>query len=135
MGKSKLFHLMGRRSKNLKTQTQSKLSLISQKITKVKQLESDLNYNIEETIDVGIVQSVQLVQLKSKLREKMIQQKEIIENQIEFFTTEQIHLQNEVARYDLKIKKISERLKEINESDARLLELKRLDKELIFKKK
>ena len=57
------------------------------------------------------------------------------ENQIEFFTTEQIHLQNEVARHDLKIKKISERLKEINESDARLLELKRLDKELIFKKK
>ena len=101
----------------------------------MKQLESDLNYNIEETIDVGIVQSVQLVQLKSKLREKMIQQKEIIENQIEFFTTEQIHLQNEVARHDLKIKKISERLKEINVSDTRLLELKRLDKELIFKKK
>ena len=76
-----------------------------QKIEKVKQLEGDLAYNIEETIDIGVEQSVHSMKVKSKLREKMIQQKEIVENQIEFLTTEQTHLQKEVVKQDLKTKR------------------------------
>jgi hypothetical protein len=106
-----------------------------QKIEKVKQLEGDLAYNIEETIDIGVEQSVHSMKVKSKLREKMIQQKEIVENQIEFLTTEQTHLQKEVVKQDLKTKKIAERLDEIKIADGKNAEMKRLDRDLFFKKK
>ena len=106
-----------------------------QKIEKVKQLEGDLAYNIEETIDIGVEQSVHSMKVKSKLREKMIQQKEIVENQIEFLTTEQTHLQKEVVKQDLKTKKIVERLDEIKIADGKNAEMKRLDRDLFFKKK
>ena len=106
-----------------------------QKIEKVKQLEGDLAYNIEETIDIGVEQSVHSMKVKSKLREKMIQQKEIVENQIEFLTTEQNHLQKEVVKQDLKTKKIAERLDEIKIADGKNAEMKRLDRDLFFKKK
>ena len=65
----------------------------------------------------------------------MIQQKEIVENQIEFLTTEQTHLQKEVVKQDLKTKKIAERLDEIKIADGKNAEMKRLDRDLFFKKK
>ena len=126
---------MGKQIKTQKTKTQNELNLMLQKIEKVKQLEGDLAYNIEETIDIGVEQSVHSMKVKSKLREKMIQQKEIVENQIEFLTTEQNHLQKEVVKQDLKTKKIAERLDEIKIADGKNAEMKRLDRDLFFKKK
>lgn len=126
---------MGKQIKTQKTKTQNELNLMLQKIEKVKQLEGDLAYNIEETIDIGVEQSVHSMKVKSKLREKMIQQKEIVENQIEFLTTEQTHLQKEVVKQDLKTKKIAERLDEIKIADGKNAEMKRLDRDLFFKKK
>ena len=127
--------MFGHNLKTQKTKTQNELNLMLQKIEKVKQLEGDLAYNIEETIDIGVEQSVHSMKVKSKLREKMIQQKEIVENQIEFLTTEQTHLQKEVVKQDLKTKKIAERLDEIKIADGKNAEMKRLDRDLFFKKK
>lgn len=135
MGKHRLYNLLGKQIKTQKTKTQNELNLMLQKIEKVKQLEGDLAYNIEETIDIGVEQSVHSMKVKSKLREKMIQQKEIVENQIEFLTTEQTHLQKEVVKQDLKTKKIAERLDEIKIADGKNAEMKRLDRDLFFKKK
>ena len=135
MGKQRLYNLLGKQIKTQKTKTQNELNLMLQKIEKVKQLEGDLAYNIEETIDIGVEQSVHSMKVKSKLREKMIQQKEIVENQIEFLTTEQTHLQKEVVKQDLKTKKIAERLDEIKIADGKNAEMKRLERDLFFKKK
>ena len=135
MGKHRLYNLLGKQIKTQKTKTQNELNLMLQKIEKVKQLEGDLAYNIEETIDIGVEQSVHSMKVKSKLREKMIQQKEIVENQIEFLTIEQTHLQKEVVKQDLKTKKIVERLDEIKIADGKNAEMKRLDRDLFFKKK
>ena len=135
MRKHRLYNLLGKQIKTQKTKTQNELNLMLQKIEKVKQLEGDLAYNIEETIDIGVEQSVHSMKVKSKLREKMIQQKEIVENQIEFLTTEQTHLQKEVVKQDLKTKKIVERLDEIKIADSKNAEMKRLDRDLFFKKK
>ena len=135
MRKHRLYNLLGKQIKTQKTKTQNELNLMLQKIEKVKQLEGDLAYNIEETIDIGVEQSVHSMKVKSKLREKMIQQKEIVENQIEFLTTEQNHLQKEVVKQDLKTKKIAERLDEIKIADGKNAEMKRLDRDLFFKKK
>ena len=135
MGSHRLYNLLGKQIKTQKTKTQNELNLMLQKIEKVKQLEGDLAYNIEETIDIGVEQSVHSMKVKSKLREKMIQQKEIVENQIEFLTTEQTHLQKEVVKQDLKTKKIAERLDEIKIADGKNAEMKRLDRDLFFKKK
>ena len=135
MGKHRLYDLLGKQIKTQKTKTQNELNMMLQKIEKVKQLEGDLAYNIEETIDIGVEQSVHSMKVKSKLREKMIQQKEIVENQIEFLTTEQTHLQKEVVKQDLKTKKIAERLDEIKIADGKNAEMKRLERDLFFKKK
>ena len=135
MGKHRLYNLLGKQIKTQKTKTQNELNLMLQKIEKVKQLEGDLAYNIEETIDIGVEQSVHSMKVKSKLREKMIQQKEIVENQIEFLTTEQTYLQKEVVKQDLKTKKIAERLDEIKIANGKNAEMKRLDRDLFFKKK
>ena len=135
MRKYRLYNLLGKQVKNQKTKAQAELNSMSQKIEKVKQLEGDLAYNIEETIDIGVEQTVHSMKVKSKLREKMIQQKEIVENQIEFLTTEQTHLQKEVVKQDLKTKKIAERLDEIKIADGKNAEMKRLDRDLFFKKK
>ena len=135
MRKYRLYNLLGKQVKTQKTKTQNELNLMLQKIEKVKQLEGDLAYNIEETIDIGVEQSVNSMKVKSKLREKMIQQKEIIENQIEFLTTEQTHLQKEVVKHDLKTKKIVERLEAIKIANDKSAEFKRLDRDLFFKKR
>ena len=131
----RLYNLLGKQIKTQKTKTQNELNLMLQKIEKVKQLEGDLAYNIEETIDIGVEQSVHSMKVKSKLREKMIQQKEIVENQIEFLTTEQTHLQKEVVKHDLKTKKIVERLEAIKIANDKSAEFKRLDRDLFFKKR
>ena len=58
MRKHRLYNLLGNQIKTQKTKTQNELNLMLQKIEKVKQLEGDLAYNIEETIDIGVEQSV-----------------------------------------------------------------------------
>ena len=94
-----------------------------------------MTYNIEETVEIGVSQSGHRIKVNSKLREKMINQKEVVENKIEFLTTEQIHLQKTVAQHELKNKKVLEKLTELKLGDQQNLELKRFDRDILMRKK
>ena len=109
MAKYKIFDLIYRQGKNRKLKTQFELNNMTDSIHKIRKLETDLSYNIEETVEIGVAQSGHRVQVNSKLREKMIHQKEVVENRIEFLTNEQIHLQKVVAKHELKNKKVLEK--------------------------
>ena len=134
MAKYKVFDLIYRQSKNKKLKSQFELNNMNESIDKIRKLETDLAYNIEETVEVGLQQSGHRVKVNSKLREKMIHQKEVVENRIEFLTTEQIHLQKIIAKHDSKSKKILEKISEIKLDDNRSQELKQFDT-AIFKKR
>ena len=75
MAKYKVFDLIYRQSKNRKLKSQFELNNMSKNIDKIRKLETDLTYNIEETVEVGLPQSGHSLKINSKLREKMIQQK------------------------------------------------------------
>ena len=104
-------------------------------IKKVRKLETDLTYNIEETVEAGVAQNGHMVKVNSKIREKMIHQKEVVENRIEFLTTEQVHLQKTVAQHDMKNKKILEKLDDLKRIDHKSQELKRFDRDILMRKK
>ena len=106
MAKYKIFDLIYRQGKNKKLKTQFELCSVNENIDKIRKLENDLTFNIEETVELGVVQSGHRALINSKLREKMISQKEIVENRIEFLTKEKIHLQKLVSNYERKNKKI-----------------------------
>ena len=135
MGKYRVFDLIYRQGKNRKLKTQFELNNMTNSIDKIRKLETDLTYNIEETVEIGVSQSGHRVKVNSKLREKMINQKEVVENKIEFLTTEQIHLQKTVAKHELKNKKVLEKLTELKLGDQQNLELKRFDKDILMRKK
>ena len=101
------------RSKNKKLKTQFELCSVNENIDKIRKLENDLTFNIEETVELGVVQSGHRALINSKLREKMISQKEIVENRIEFLTKEKIHLQKLVSNYERKNKKMIEKLNDL----------------------
>ena len=65
----------------------------------------------------------------------MINQKEVVENRIEFLTTEQIHLQKIIAQHDVKNKKVLEKLNELRVSDQKSQETKRFNRDVLIKKK
>jgi hypothetical protein len=90
-----------------------------------------LTYNIEETVEVGLPQSGHSLKINSKLREKMIHQKEVVENRIEFLTNEQVQLKKVVAKHDIKSKKILEKLSELKIEDNRSKELKQFDTNIL----
>ena len=135
MAKYKIFDLIYRQGKNRKLKTQFELNNMTDSIDKIRKLETDLTYNIEETVEIGVSQSGHRIKVNSKLREKMINQKEVVENKIEFLTTEQIHLQKTVAKHELKNKKVLEKLTELKLSDQQNLELKRFDRDILMRKK
>ena len=73
--------------------------------------------------------------INSKLREKMIHQKEVVENRIEFLTNEQVQLQKVVAKHDSKSKKILEKISELKIEDNRSKELKQFDTNILKRRK
>ena len=127
MAKHKVFDLIYRQSKNKKLKSQFELNNMNENIDKIRKLETDLTYNIEETVEVGLPQSGHSLKINSKLREKMIHQKEVVENRIEFLTNEQVQLKKVVAKHDIKSKKILEKLSELKIEDNRSKELKQFD--------
>ena len=135
MAKYRVFDLIYRQGKNRKLKTQFELNNMTDSIDKIRKLETDLTYNIEETVEIGVSQSGHRIKVNSKLREKMINQKEVVENKIEFLTTEQIHLQKTVAQHELKNKKVLEKLTELKLGDQQNLELKRFDRDILMRKK
>ena len=135
MAKYRVFDLIYRQGKNRKLKTQFELNNMTDSIDKIRKLETDLTYNIEETVEIGVSQSGHRIKVNSKLREKMINQKEVVENKIEFLTTEQIHLQKTVAKHELKNKKVLEKLTELKLGDQKNLELKRFDRDILMRKK
>jgi len=135
MAKYKVFDLIYRQGKNRKLKTQFELNNMNESIDKIRKLETDLTYNIEETVARGVEQSGHGIKVNSKIREKMINQKEVVENRIEFLTTEQIHLQKIVAQHDIKNKKVLEKLNELKVSDQKSLEIKRFNRDILIQKK
>ena len=131
MAKYKVFDLIYRQSKNKKLKSQFELNNMNENIDKIRKLETDLTYNIEETVEVGLPQSVHSLKINSKLREKMIHQKEVVENRIEFLTNEQVQLKKVVAKHDIKSKKILEKLSELKIEDNRSKELKQFDTNIL----
>ena len=127
MAKYRVFDLIYRQSKNKKLKSQFELNNMNKSIDKIRKLETDLTYNIEETVEVGLPQSGHSLKINSKLREKMIHQKEVVENRIEFLTNEQVQLQKVVAKHEIKSKKILEKLSELKIEDNRSKELKQFD--------
>ena len=135
MAKYRVFDLIYRQGKSKKLKTQFELNNMTNSIDKIRKLETDLAYNIKETVEIGVSQSGHRVKVNSKLREKMINQKEVVENKIEFLTTEQIHLQKTVAKHELKNKKVLEKLTELKLGDQLNLESKRFDRDILMRKK
>ena len=135
MAKYKVFDLIYRQGKNRKLKTQFELNNTNESIDKIRKLETDLTYNIEETVERGVEQSGHGIKVNSKLREKMNNQKEVVENRIEFLTTEQAHLQKIVAQHDFKNKKVLEKLNELKLSDQKSQELKRFNRDILMQKK
>ena len=127
MAKHRVFDLIYRQSKSKKLKSQFELNNMNENIDKIRKLETDLKYNIEETVEVGLPQSGHSLKINSKLREKMIHQKEVVENRIEFLTNEQVQLQKVVAKHEIKSKKILEKLSELKIEDNRSKELKQFD--------
>ena len=135
MAKYKVFELLYRAGKHKKLKSQLELNSMTDSIKKVRKLETDLTYNIEETVEAGVAQNGHMVKVNSKIREKMIHQKEVVENRIEFLTTEQVHLQKTVAQHDMKNKKILEKLDDLKRIDHKSQELKRFDRDILMRKK
>ena len=131
MAKYRVFDLIYRQSKNRKLKSQFELNNMNESIDKIRKLETDLTYNIEETVEVGLPQSGHSLKINSKLREKMIHQKEVVENRIEFLTNEQVQLKKVVAKHDIKSKKILEKLSELKIEDNRSKELKQFDTNIL----
>ena len=135
MAKYKVFDLIYRHGKTKKLKTQFELSNMNENIEKIRKLETDLTFNIGETVELGIVQTSHRALINSKLREKMISQKEIVGNKIEFLMTEKIHLQKLVSSHERKNRKILEKLNELNAEELREKELKEFDRDILFQKK
>jgi hypothetical protein len=135
MAKYKVFDLIYRQGKNRKLKTQFELNNMNESIDKIRKLETDLTYNIEETVARGVEQSGHGIKVNSKIREKMINQKEVVENRIEFLTTEQTHLKKIVAHHDIKNKKVLEKLNELKLNDQKSHEMKQLNRDILIPKK
>ena len=135
MAKYKIFDLIYRHGKTKKLKTQFELSNMNENIEKIRKLETDLTFNIAETVELGVVQTSHRALINSKLREKMINQKEIVGNKIEFLMTEKIHLQQLVSSHERKNRKILEKLNELNAEERREKELKEFQRDIRFQKK
>ena len=104
------------------------------RIESTKKLETDLDFNIDETIEIGVEQVGYNLKVNSQLRQNMMAQKEIVENRLEFLSTQQIQLQKLVRNEQIKTKKISEKYNEFVEKFEIEKEIKQLDDILIQRK-
>jgi hypothetical protein len=125
--KHRILDILGRKSQIKKIKTQSELKNNLSKIESTKKLETDLDYNIEETVEIGIEQIGYRLKVNSQLRQNMLAQKEVVENRLEFLSNQQIQLQKLVQNEQIKEKKIADKYKEFSESFETEKELKRLD--------
>ena len=134
MPKHRILDILRRKSQIKKIKTQSELKDNISKIQSTKQLETDLDFNIEGTIEIGVEQRGYGLKVNSQLRQNMLAQKEIVENRLEFLSTQQNQLQKLVQNEQVKSKKISEKYKEFNAKLEIEKEIKQLDNILALKK-
>ena len=127
MPKHRILDILGRKSQIKKIKTQTELKNNLSKIESTKKLETDLDYNIEETVEIGIEQIGYRLKVNSQLRQNMLAQKEVVENRLEFLSNQQIQLQKLVQNEQIKEKKIADKYKEFSENFETEKELKRLD--------
>ena len=127
MPKNRILEILRRKSQIKKIKTQSELKDNISKIDGTKKLEKDLDFNIEETIEIGVEQFGYSLKVNSQLRQSMMAQKEVVENRLEFLSVQQSQLQKLVQNEQIKTKKISEKYKQFNERSELESELKRLD--------
>ena len=135
MSKYKVFDLIYRQGENKKLKAQFELNNMTDNIDKIRKLDEDLTFNIKETVEVGVSQSGHSVKINSKLREKMIHQKEVVENRIDFLTIEQLHLQETMTKHEFKNKKILEKLSELKSNDQKKTELKQFERDILLRRK
>ena len=110
MPKHRILDILGRKSQIKKIKTQSELKNNLSKIESTKKLETDLDYNIEETVEIGIEQIGYRLKVNSQLRQNMLAQKEVVENRLEFLSNQQIQLQKLVQNEQIKEKKNSRQI-------------------------
>ena len=134
MPKNRILDILRRKSQIKKIKTQSELKDNILKIESTKKLETDLDFNIEGTVEIGVEQIGYSLKVNSQLRQNMLAQKEIVENRLEFLSTQQSQLQKLVQNEQMKSKKISEKYKEFNERFEIEKEIKQLDDILIQRK-
>jgi len=111
--------------KKIKTQSELKENLLN--IEGTKKLETDLDFNIDGTIEIGVEHFGYRLKVNSQLRQNMMAQKEIVENRLEFLSVQQTQLQKLVQNEQIKTKKISDKYKEFNERSEIETELKQLN--------
>ena len=134
MPKHSILDILRRKSQIKKVKTQSELKDNLSRIESTKKLETDLDFNIDETIEIGVKQVGYNLRVKSRLRQNMMAQKEIVENRLEYLSTQQIQLQKLVRNEQIKTKKISEKYNEFVEKFEIEKEIKQLDDILIQRK-
>ena len=134
MPKHRILDILRRKSQITKIKTQSELKDNLSRIESTKKLETDLDFNIDETIEIGVEQVGYNLRVKSQLRQNMMAQKEIVENRLEFLSTQQTQLQKLVRNEQIKTKKISQKYNEFVEKFEIEKEIKQLDDILIQRK-
>ena len=134
MPKNRILEILRRKSQIKKIKTQSELKDNLSRIESTKKLETDLDFNIDETIEIGVEQVGYSLRVKSRLRQNMMAQKEIVENRLEFLSTQQMQLQKLVRNEQIKTKKISEKYNEFLEKFEIEKEIKQLDDILVQRK-
>jgi hypothetical protein len=134
MPKHRILDILRRKNQIKKIKTQSELKDNLSRIESTKKLENDLDFNIDETIEIGVEQVGYNLRVKSRLRQNMMAQKEIVENRLEFLSTQQIQLQILVRNEQIKAKKTSEKYNEFIEKVEIEKEIKQLDDILIQRK-
>ena len=127
MPKNRILDILRLKSQIKKIKTQSELKENLLNIEGTKKLETDLDFNIDGTIEIGVEHFGYRLKVNSQLRQNMMAQKEIVENRLEFLSVQQTQLQKLVQNEQIKTKKISEKYKEFNERSEIETELKHLN--------
>ena len=127
MPKNRILDILRLKSQIKKIKTQSELKENLSNIEGTKKLETDLDFNIDGTIEIGVEHFGYRLKVNSQLRQNMMAQKEIVENRLEFLSVQQTQLQKLVQNEQIKTKKISDKYKEFNEKSEIETELKQLN--------
>ena len=127
MPKNRILDILRLKSQIKKIKTQSELKENISNIEGTKKLETDLDFNIDGTIEIGVEHFGYRLKVNSQLRQNMMAQKEIVENRLEFLSVQQTQLQKLVKNEQIKTKKISDKYKEFNEKSEIETELKQLN--------